>query len=132
MSAARCNPLLTNSYSQIVLSIVFSAASQVLLKRGASDHVSEMWLGVNGLQSGWVWLGIAAMIASLFSWLHALRSIPLSLAFTLAGASHVLVPLGSWLWLGEAIPGRRWLGILLVTAGVLVSAKPATAVEKKL
>jgi drug/metabolite transporter (DMT)-like permease len=72
------------------------------------------------------------IIGSLFSWLFALRTIPLSVAFTLAGATHVLVPLGSWIWLGEEIPAKRWCGILLVTLGVLVSARPATVVEEKL
>ena len=139
MSTASRSPLrvfswrfFTHPHFQIVLSIVLSAASQVWLKRGVSDHVSTGWFGWSGLHSGWVWLGIGAMIGSLFSWLQALRSMPLSVAFALSGAIHVLVPLASWWWLGETIPGKRWLGIALVTAGVLVSARPATAVEEKL
>lgn len=89
-------------------------------------------MGFGALRSGWVWLGIVAMIGSLFSWLHSLRYVPLSTAFTLAGAVHFLVPIGSWLFLGEVISPKRWLGIGLVLAGVLVSAKPATAAEEKL
>ena len=104
----------------------------MLLKLGAIEGVPGHGLAFGGLLSGWIWLGIAAMIASLFSWLYVLRSIPLSIAFAFAGAIHILVPVGSWLCLGETISGKRWLGILLVTVGVLVSAKPATAVEEKL
>jgi multidrug transporter EmrE-like cation transporter len=121
-----------NPYVQLTVSIFFSAAAQLLLKRGSGVDASDSALGFEGLRSGWVWLGIGAMIASLFSWLYALRFVPLSVAFTLAGAVHFLVPIGSLLWLGESIPGKRWLGILLVIAGVVISAKPATRVEEKL
>jgi drug/metabolite transporter (DMT)-like permease len=117
---------------QLVLSILLSAAAQVLLKFGAPPSGEAGWLGLGGLATAWTWLGIVALIGSLISWLYALRFVALSVAFTLAGAIHALVPLASWLVLGESISSRRWLGILLVIAGVLISAKPATAVEEKL
>lgn len=121
-----------NPYVQLGFSIVMSAAAQLLLKRGAMGETEAGWFGIAGLRSGWVWLGIGALIGSLFSWLYALRSVSLSLATVLSGAIHFLVPIGSWLWLSEAISPQRWLGILLVIAGVVVSAKPATVVEEKL
>jgi multidrug transporter EmrE-like cation transporter len=121
-----------NPYAQLALSILFSAAAQVFLKLGAGTGAGGSWLGLEGLRSGWVWMGIGALVASLFSWLYALRFVPLSIAFTLAGAVHALVPIASWIWLGETISGKRGLGILLVIAGVVISAKPATAVEEKL
>ena len=121
-----------NPHVQIALSIVLSAAAQVLLKRGIGAQVEGNWLGFDALHSGWVWLGIGAMIASLLSWLYALRFVALSVAFTLAGAIHALVPIGCWIFLGETISGKRWLGIAMVIAGVVVSAKPATIVEEKL
>ncbi len=124
--------LFANPNVQIGFSILLSAAAQVLLKLGAGDHAETGGLGLGGLQSPWVWGGIAAMIASLFSWLYALRFMPLSLAFTLSGAIHALVPLASWLCLGETISAKRWLGIALVVVGVVASARPATAVEEKL
>jgi drug/metabolite transporter (DMT)-like permease len=117
---------------QLALSILLSAAAQVLLKLGAPPTGQEGWLGLAGMWSAWTWLGIVALIGSLLSWLYALRFVALSVAFTLAGAIHALIPLGSWLVLGESISSRRWLGILLVIVGVVISAKPATAVEEKL
>ena len=117
---------------QLALSILLSAAAQVLLKLGAPASGEEGWLGLGGMASAWTWLGIVTLIGSLVSWLYALRFVALSVAFTLAGAVHALVPLASWLILGESISSRRWMGILLVIAGVLISAKPATAVEEKL
>ena len=131
-TAAGAPPLSGHRYLHLALSIILSALSQLLLKRGAKTAEAPEWLGLSALHSGWVWLGMLLMIGSLFSWLFALRAIPLSVAFTLAGAIHVLVPLGSWICLGEEIPAKRWCGILLVTLGVLVSARPATVVEEKL
>ena len=117
-------------YAQLAISIVLSTAAQVWLKLGAEHGEST---GVfAGLHSPWVWIGILAMIGSLLTWLNALRAVPLSVAFALAGIIHAFVPLASWLWLGEAISGKRWTGIALVIAGVVVSAKPATVVEEKL
>lgn len=121
-----------NPSVQLGISIVLSAVAQLLLKRGAGSEAEAGVFGIEGLRSGWVWLGIGALIGSLFSWLAALRSVSLSLATALAGAIHFLVPIGSWLWLNEGISPQRWLGILLVLIGVVVSARPAMAVEEKL
>ena len=117
---------------QMGLSIVLSAAAQILLKIGVGDHEDSGVMDFSALRSGWVWLGIGAMVGSLFSWLYALRFVALSVAFTLSGAIQALVPLGSWLFLGESIPIMRWMGISLVIAGVVMSAQPATVVEEKL
>ena len=92
-------------YAQLVISFLLSAGAQVWLKLGAGSE--ENALGFASLQSPWVWLGIAATIGSLLTWLNALRTVPLSLAFALAGIIHALVPLASWIFLGEAIPAKR-------------------------
>ena len=124
--------LLAHPNVQMGLSILLSAAAQILLKIGVGDHGDGGVMDFAALRSGWVWLGIASMIGSLFSWLYALRFVALSVAFTLAGAIQALVPLASWIFLGETISIMRWVGISLVIAGVVISAKPATVVEEKL
>ncbi len=121
-----------NPYVQISISIVLSAASQLFMKRGADETVHDAVLGFTGLKSGWVWLGILAMIASLVSWLYALRSVPLNIAYNLTGAGYALVPLASWIFFRENIPPLRWGGILLVIVGVVVIAKPLMKIEDRL
>jgi drug/metabolite transporter (DMT)-like permease len=121
---------LARAYLLIALSCLADAASELFLKRGAGEGGHESWLGLGSMGSGWVWLGIVANIVSLLSWLAALRTIALGVAFNLSGAVHILVPLGCWFWLGEEISAKRWAGILLVVAGVVISAKPAAAVEE--
>ncbi len=124
-------PALSTASTALAVSILLSAVAQLLLKRGAGDE-ADTTFNFAALLSGWVWLGIIAMIASLVTWLSALRTVPLSVAFNLTGATHVLVPLGCWGWLGESISPLRWAGIALVLAGVVLSARPAAAVEERL
>jgi drug/metabolite transporter (DMT)-like permease len=124
--------LFLHPHVQILCSVLLMAAAQVLLKRGADATASASWLGVAALRSGWVWLGIVAMIGSLLSWLHALRFVQLSVAYNLSGLLHVIVPLSCWIFLSEEIGGRRWLGIALVLAGVLITAKPAGKIEEEI
>jgi multidrug transporter EmrE-like cation transporter len=125
-------------YLHVALSIVFSAAAQPLLKLGADEvHAAASggpaWLlPLRWLASAWIWLGIGAIIASLLSWLHALRTVPLTIAFNLSGFIHVLVPLASWAMLGERIGPLRAAGIALVVLGVIITAKEAVKLEEKL
>ena len=121
-----------NPYTQILMSILLATAAQLFLKKGADTAVPGVWMGIEGLRSGWVWMGIGAMVTSLFSWLYSLRFMPLNIAFNLAGLTQVLVPLASWLLLGERIGPVRACGILLVCAGVFIVARPLMRVEEKL
>ncbi len=121
-----------NPYTQILLSILLATAAQLFLKKGADTAVPGVWMGIEGLRSGWVWMGIGAMVTSLFSWLYGLRFVALNVAFNLAGLVQVLVPVASWLLLGERIGPTRVCGILLVCAGVFTVARPLMRLEEKL
>ena len=122
-----------NPYVAIALSVVLDACAQVLLKKGADRSiVSGSLFGIAGLESGWVWLGIIAMVTSFGSWIYSLRFVPLGIAANLTGATHVLVPLICWTLMGEPIHTKRWLGIALVIAGVLIIARPLMKAEEKM
>src|SRR5207248_8986611 len=90
------------------------------------------WTGLSGLASPLVWFGILLVAVSFVSWLYVLRFIPLSIAFPLSQFVHVLVPLGSYIFLGEIISPRRWAGIALVVIGIFIAAKPVAQMEEKL
>src|SRR5213593_2018122 len=101
-----------NPWLQLALSVVFVLASELLLKRGASDvadpEAALSWTGVNGLVSPLIWWAILLIIASFLSWAYVLKYIPLSIAFPLSRVVDVLVPLGCWIFLGEIITPWRW------------------------
>lgn len=123
-----------NPYVQIAIGAVLVAASELMLKKGASAVAFERpgWFGVAALSSWWTWAGIVCYIASFLSWLHVLRFVPLSIAFPLINVVHVLVPLGALLFLHEPVSFRRWIGIGLILVGILAIMQPATSAEAKL
>ena len=125
-----------NPWLQLGLSIACVAVYELLLKRGAAETANLSpqwsWTGLSGLASIYVWIAIVFVILSLITWLYVLRYIPLSIAFPISQAVHVLVPLGSWLVLGENIIGLRWIGIALVSLGLAVVARPVARLEEEL
>ena len=125
-----------NPWLHLGVSIACVATYELLLKRGAVEtaHISETWswTGLTGLTSIYVWVAIVFVIISLITWLYVLRYIPLSIAFPISQAVHVLVPLGSWLILGENIVTLRWIGIAFVSLGLAVVAKPVARIEEEL
>jgi drug/metabolite transporter (DMT)-like permease len=127
---------LGNPWLHLGVSVGCVATYELLLKRGAREtaHVSESWswTGLTGLTSIYVWVAIVFVIISLITWLYVLRYIPLSIAFPISQAVHVLVPLGSWLILGENIVILRWIGIAFVSLGLAVVAKPVARLEEEL
>ena len=125
-----------NPWLQLALSVICVLVSELLLKRGASDTANPgtfwSWTGISGLASPLVWLAIIFVIISFISWLYVLKYIPLSVAFPLSRVVDVLVPLSSWIILGELISPRRWCGIALVVIGLAVVAKPVARMEERL
>jgi drug/metabolite transporter (DMT)-like permease len=119
-------------YLQLFISVVLTAAAQVFLKMGVDSQVDAPWYGLSNLFSPWILTGVLAMLVSLLSWLYALKSIPLVMAFNLAATNHIMVAIGSWIFLGEEISIRRWVGIFLVALGTVFIARPLARVEKKL
>ena len=128
--------LFLNPWFQVAFSTFAVATAEMFLKRGAVQapvlRESLNWTGIAGLTSPLVWAGMLLMAVSFISWLYVLRFIPLSVAFPVSQFVHVLIPLGSWMVLGELISPRRWAGIALVLTGILVVAKPVARLEEKL
>jgi drug/metabolite transporter (DMT)-like permease len=127
--------LFWNPYLQIFLTVLLTAAAQILLKIGADGSAADdsvfSWLGFRELASGWTWLGILAFVASFGGWLYALRFLPLGLAFALTNGVHIFVPLGSWLFLHERIGLLRGSGILVIIAGILLLAQSVARTEER-
>ena len=125
-----------NPWLQLALSQTCTMIGDLCLKRGAMStlHLSPewAWTGLTGLASPLVWLGILFLILSFITWLYVLKHLPLSVAFPVSQVVHIMVPLGSWLVLGETITQLRWCGIALVLLGLAVVAKPVAKLEERL
>jgi len=122
-----------DAYVQIGLGALTVTTSELLMKVGASAQprtVAE--LGIYALTSGWTWLAILFYLLSFASWIYVLRTIPLGIAYGLINITHVLIPIGCWIFLHEHVSTQRWMGILLVMAGLLLIVKPVAKLEEKL
>lgn len=117
---------------QLCISVVLSSASQIFFKAATNADDNKHAIDPQLFTSWALWGGIIASLSSLVSWLNALRSVPLVIAFNLAAVTYILVPLGSWIFLGEQVPPIRWLGITLVTLGVFIIARPLSRMEERL
>lgn len=124
------------SLFMILLCALFGTASEIFLKMGAAETADQVmalpWLGLSGLGSWKVWVGIVFTILSFVAWIRAVQVVSLSVAFPLSNIIHVFIPLSCWLILDEAISPRRWLGIALVIAGLAVIARPFAQLDEKL
>jgi drug/metabolite transporter (DMT)-like permease len=119
-------------YLQLSISIVLTAAAQVFLKLGVDSQSYLPWYAFSNLFSSWVLAGVLAMLMSLLSWLYALKSVPLVVAFNLAATNHIMVAIGSWIFLGEEISIHRWVGIGLIALGAGFIARPLARVQEKI
>lgn len=64
-------------------------------------------------------LAIPIYIGSLIAWVVTLSKFDLSYAYPFFALSFVLIPVLSWVILGENIPIMRWLGLALVTIALV-------------
>lgn len=77
---------------------------------------------------GWHVLRSLAAAGATFGFFYALGELPLMLCVTIGFAAPLLIALLSRPFLGEEVGLRRWLGIIIGFAGVLLALQPGTAV----
>lgn len=66
-------------------------------------------------------LGIYALATAM--WLVVLTRLPLSVAFPFYGLTFLLVPVLSWLWLGEPMRMQTVVGGMVIIVGLLICAQ---------
>jgi drug/metabolite transporter (DMT)-like permease len=135
---AQPNAWYLHSSLHLALNCILMTAAELLLKVGAREtsHIAAprwlVWTGIMTLGSGWVVGGIAVYILGFVNWLYVLRWVPLNIAYPVTSVVQILIALGAWLFLGEQIGSYRWMGIGLITAGIVFCARPAAEAEAKL
>jgi drug/metabolite transporter (DMT)-like permease len=122
-------------YTQVGFCALLATASEIMLKSGAlatAGHASAVpWLGYTALDSPWVWGGMLLQVLGFISYAAALRTLPVSVAFSMLSVLHVTIPLSSWMVFGERIHAVRWAGIALVLAGIWLIARPVEKIEER-
>lgn len=123
------DPTLVSAFLLILLSTAFGVAGQTALKLGVSQPgVAENATGVVSIiglifKSPLMMLGLVFYGLGALAWIAVLSRLDLSVAYPFLALNFVLVTLSGRFLLGETVPPLRWLGILVIIAGILLVAK---------
>ena len=123
------NTQLLPSIGLILLSTISGVAGQTALKLGVSKPgVAETATGLFAIvalifKSPLVLLGLGFYGLGALAWIAVLSRLDLSGAYPVLALNFVFVTLASRFILGETVPPLRWLGILVIIAGILLVAR---------
>ncbi len=110
----------------MLAAVIALSLGETALARGMKQaaRVSGDWVtqGLAVARSGWIVAGVALLGIHLGLYLLALRRADLSFALPLTAASYPLSALMARFYLHENIGTTRWIGTLLITAGVAIVA----------
>jgi multidrug transporter EmrE-like cation transporter len=116
------------SLSVLIVSVCFAIAGQYTLK-SAMNHIGRFgsaeaqaageYIG-RALRQPRLWLGLALFGVSAVFWLIVLSRVDLSIAYPFVGVSYIAVVLIGRFLLHEQVPGLRWVGVLVVAAGLAI------------
>jgi drug/metabolite transporter (DMT)-like permease len=116
--------------------VVFGSFGDVLLSKGmksfAATHgditLAHWTLTFYALGNPWVIAGMALLTFFFVSYLSALSWADLTYVLPATAIGYVVLALGARFWLHEHIPLTRWIGILMIVAGVgFVAGGPHTS-----
>lgn len=111
-------------WTGLLLTPVMISAGQVLFKLAGGRIDGREASGITGLLytlfDPFLLSAFAIYGSATILWVYVLRSIPLSQAYPFMALSFVLVPLASYLFFGETLGLRYWIGAGLLLSGMVV------------
>lgn len=110
------------SYALIAACVAALAVGQVLFKICSSRIGEILDLVRDGPTLALFLLAVAIYGASTVAWIIALKTIPLNRAYVLMSASFIVVPMMSYLMLGEQIAPRLIVGSVVICVGVIIAS----------
>ena len=91
-------------------------------KAGCQGHMDNI---IAALKRKEISIGVIVYIVEYIIWIGFLSTTPLSIAYPLSSITIVLILLASAFFLGEKVGKNRWLGGLLIIAGMCLTGGPA-------
>ena len=109
-------------YLVLLAVIVFGSCGDVLLSRGMRQvgeiHLNQLPHLIGALANPWVLLGIGSLLVFFSSYSAALSWADLTYVLPATAFGYVMIAVLSKFFLHEQISPQRWLGIVLISAGV--------------
>lgn len=120
----------------IVATDICESVAQTFIKKGLNNTGMSSVTFANLLEfmsrsasSCFVWAGVLIFIINFFIWITVLSRVDLSVAFPVGSTSYIFVPILAMIFLYEAINPVRWVGILLIIAGIHFTARSSHVKE---
>jgi drug/metabolite transporter (DMT)-like permease len=103
----------------VTLTSAFGDTSLAIgMKRVGPVSLSQPGALLSALRTPWVFVGVLLLLGFFASYLTALSWADLTFVLPATSLAYVGIAFLSKFWLHEQISVARWLGILLITAGV--------------
>ena len=127
-------PLPKKTYTLLASMVFFSSFGNVLLSRGMKQTGEIVDFSLTALArtfvktftNGSIWLGILSLLVFFVSYLLLLSWADFSYIQPASAIGYAFVAVLGYFLLGEFISPMRWIGVLIVCAGVaLVEASPS-------
>jgi multidrug transporter EmrE-like cation transporter len=113
---------MVNPLALVLGAVILGVLGQFLMKNGMNQVGAIDSFGLAALarvfSNAYVILGFASYGISSVIYLLALSKLDLSVAYPMVGIGYILVMLVSWRFLREPVGPLRWLGAVLIFAGV--------------
>lgn len=112
----------------LLVSVGFSIAGQITLKAamnqigriGSAEVAAAGDTFLRAAKEPRLWLGLFLFGISSIFWMIVLSRVPLSVAYPFVGISYVVIVLMSRFLLDESVPALRWVGVVVVAAGITI------------
>lgn len=127
--------MLIKTAGMAIVSVLLATVGQFLLKSGmdrvgyvGADRLKRpLDLALAAMKTPHIIIGLAVFGVSAAVWLIVLSRVPLSTAYPFAGITYVTTTLVGRYFLGEHVPGMRWLGVVLIVTGIVIVGRSAPA-----
>ncbi|MBX9254450.1 EamA family transporter [Desmonostoc muscorum CCALA 125] len=109
------------SYVILLVSVLFSISGQLLMKHTMSNSHEGLftWEFIQQLT-----LSVTVYCLAIVTWILALRTVKLSIAYPVTSLNYVGILFGSYYFFNEEITLTRILGVLTIFLGVLLVVIP--------
>lgn len=115
----------------VLIAAVIGGTGHVLLAKGMktvgdlTEAPSERLGGMvaRALGNRWLLLGIVLQATFFAMYLTLLSRVEVSQVLPMTAVDYIVVALLAYVFLGEAVTPARWMGILLIVAGVFMVAR---------
>lgn len=112
-------------FSIMLVAILLSSGGEALAAKAMKqvDDKAPLLSQLQTASGDWhVWVGLTMLVCYILLYVYALSLAELSVVLPLSASSYLIGIFLSKYYLGEQIPPLRWVGTLVIIAGVLVVA----------